>query len=219
MERVLEPEVMDGMEQSAAYAQADFEAVDRAFVARFIDAFPAFTAGRVLDLGCGPAAISRYLCEALPNIRVTGADAAQSMIEMAAQGRARAGLEDRIELVCGYFPGAVGSEQRFDAAISNSLLHHLPDPSVLWSEIARLAKPGSPVMVIDLTRPESTDGAHRIVETYSADEPEILKVDFFNSLCAAFTLNEITSQLAAAGLSHLSAQAISDRHVAVWGPL
>jgi ubiquinone/menaquinone biosynthesis C-methylase UbiE len=219
MERVLEPEVMDGMEQSRAYAQAKFEEVDRAFVARFIDAFPTFTAGHVLDLGCGPAAISRYLCEALPNIHVTGADAAQSMIEMALQGRARAGLEERIELVCGYFPGAVGSEQRFDAAISNSLLHHLPDPSVLWSEIARLTKPGSPVMVIDLTRPENPDGAHHIVETYSPDEPEILKIDFYNSLRAAFTVDEITRQLADAGLSHLNIQATSDRHVAVWGKL
>ena len=219
MDRVLEPEVMDGEENSAAYAQADFEEVDRAFVARFVDLFPAFKTGQLLDLGCGPAAISRYLCNALPGIQVTGVDASQPMLDMGVRALAGSPVHDRIELVCGYIPGALSSERRFDAAISNSLLHHLPEPGVLWSEIHRMVHPGGPVLVIELMRPETHDAAHLLVETYSANEPEILKVDFFNSLCAAFTLEEVRSQVTEAGLDTLNVDVISDRHIAVWGNL
>ncbi len=89
----------------------------------------------------------------------------------------------------------------------------------MWNEIKRLVKRGSPVLMIDLFRPESVEAANAVVETYSANEPEVLKVDFFNSLCAAFTLEELSQQLADAELSHLTLSTISDRHIAVWGAL
>jgi len=51
------------------------------------------------------------------------------------------------------------------------------------------------------------------VETYSGAEPEVLKRDFFHSLCAAFTLAEVTAQLREAGLDRaLHCKMISDRH-------
>ncbi len=126
MNRILEPEVMNGLEQLQAYADADFEEPDRSFVARFTQTFPKFQTGQMLDLGCGPAAIARYVCEALPLVTVTGVDASQSMIDFGLEKREQAGLNERIELVCGYLPGALDDSQDFDAAISNSLLHHLP---------------------------------------------------------------------------------------------
>ena len=56
--------------------------------------------------------------------------------------------------------------------------------------------------------------------TYSAAEPELLKRDFFHSLCAAFTLAEVASQIGEAGLAGaLRCEMISDRHWAAWGRL
>ena len=217
MQRVLEPEVMDGDAQSAAYANADFESSDRAIVARFRTLFPTLDRGHFLDMGCGPAAIARYLCEALPEISITGVDASAPMIEWGRKATIEAGLEGRIRLVEGYFPGALEDKVWFDAVISNSLLHHLPDPSVLWSEIKRLTLPGASVFVVDLMRPASTDIARGIVEAYAPDEPEVLKEDFFVSLCAAFTPEEIIEQLNEAGLSSLRVEIISDRHLAIYG--
>lgn len=40
---------------------------------------------------------------------------------------------------------------------------------------------------------------------------------FFNSLLAAFRMDEIRAQLAESGLAHLRVEQVSDRHVAVWG--
>jgi hypothetical protein len=44
-----------------------------------------------------------------------------------------------------------------------------------------------------------------------------LQRDFYNSLCAAFTPDEVTAQLAAAGLNSFHVEAIDDRHLAAWG--
>ena len=73
------------------------------------------------------------------------------------------------------------------------------------------------MFVADLYRPSSREAARQIVETYSANEPEVLKTDFYNSLLAAFTPAEIEAQLASAGLSHFTVQRLDDRHVIVSG--
>ncbi|HWR89569.1 MAG TPA: hypothetical protein VN260_04885 [Dissulfurispiraceae bacterium] len=70
-----------------------------------------------------------------------------------------------------------------------------------------------------LMRPRSQDQAQLLVETYSRDEPEILKRDFFNSLCAAFTPDEVREQLNAAALDHFSVQSVSDRHLIICGTM
>ena len=57
----------------------------------------------------------------------------------------------------------------------------------------------------------------RVVDTYAAGEPEILRRDFFHSLCAAFEPREVEMQLEAAGLSGLAVAVISDRHLVVQG--
>ena len=58
-----------------------------------------------------------------------------------------------------------------------------------------------------------------MVETYSGAEPEVLKKDFYHSLCAAFTPEEISGQCSAAGLQELHVEAFGDRHVLIYGRL
>jgi hypothetical protein len=72
---------------------------------------------------------------------------------------------------------------------------------------------------MDLFRPGSEPDAWRVVEQYSGREPEVLKRDFFNSLCAAFTTDEVRGQLETAGLGALRVRAVSDRHFTVSGRL
>jgi len=73
--------------------------------------------------------------------------------------------------------------------------------------------------VQDLFRPESPERAREVVERYAADETPVLKEDFYNSLCAAFTLREIRSQIRSRGLGGLVCELASDRHWVVWGHL
>jgi 2-polyprenyl-3-methyl-5-hydroxy-6-metoxy-1,4-benzoquinol methylase len=211
MDRTLEPEVMDEEAQVLAYAGADFADENQGFVDRFREYFPDFADGHILDLGCGPGDIPVRLARALPVCRVTGVDASAPMIRLAEQAALQAGLSDRVTFRCERFQDFAGAS-RADAAISNSLLHHVPNPLQFWNKLRMLVKPGSPVLVMDLLRPDSPEAAQAIVDQYAAGEPEILRRDFYSSLLAAFSEDEVGAQLARMNLTRLLIDVIDDRH-------
>ena len=215
MERVLEPELMDDELQSIAYARADFSSSNQFFVDGLINDFPR-PLSTAVDIGCGPGDVMIRLARALPDLHITAIDASAPMIALARGAVITEGLSDRIELVQGYVPGVALKAHSFDAVLSKDLLHHVPDPSVLWKEIARLGRPGAVVYVMDLVRPPTPEEAHRIVDRVSASEDPILREDFYNSLCAAFTVDELREQVAAAGLD-LEVRQASDRHALISG--
>jgi len=107
----------------------------------------------------------------------------------------------------------------YDLLFSNSLLHHLADPAVLWSTLRRWCGPATRVFIMDLMRPTSRADARALVERYAAGEPAVLRTDFYNSLLAAYRPGEVEAQLKAAALSHLAIEVISDRHFIVWGSI
>jgi len=209
---------MDDPEHALAYAQADFEKENQGFVDRFREYFPDFSEGHVLDLGCGPGDIPIRFARALPACRITGVDASEPMIGMAGMAVKQAGLADRITFRCERFQ-AVSLVEPADAAVSNSLLHHVPNPLQFWYRLRQLVKPGSPVLVMDLLRPDSPEEAQAIVDRYAAKEPEVLRRDFYNSLLAAFTEDEVAAQLAEMNLSRLVVDVVDDRHWVVSGIL
>lgn len=215
MDRVLEPELMDDERQSIAYAKADFSTSNQLFVDGLTRDFPTGLRTAV-DVGCGPGDVAIRLARALPDLHVTAIDGSAPMITLARGAVMAAGLDDRIEIVHGYVPGVALRAHSFDAVLSKDLLHHVPDPSVLWKEIARLARPGAAVYVMDLVRPPTREEARRIVDRAAAREDPILREDFYNSLCAAFTLDELRKQVAATGLD-LDVRPAGDRHALVSG--
>jgi SAM-dependent methyltransferase len=217
MERIPEPELMNETEQALAYASADFSEPHQAFVAHFRRCFPGFSGDAVLDLGCGPADVTiRFAC-AYPAVRIVGVDGAEAMLALGRQAVARAGLADRIRLRRVRLPDPVIGESRYAAIISNSLLHHLGDPRVLWQTVAASGAPGMAVFVMDLMRPQCRESALRLLQLHAADAPEVLRRDFHNSLLAAYRPDEVRLQLADAGLSYLQVEVVSDRHLLVHG--
>ncbi len=216
MKRTLEPELMDDPEQALVYARADFEKENQGFVDRFREYFPEFAEGHILDLGCGPGDIPVRFAQALPSCRITGVDASEPMIGLAGVAVKQAGLADRITFRCERFQ-AVSLVEPGDAAVSNSLLHHVPNPLQFWYRLRQLVKPGSPVLVMDLLRPDSPEEAQAIVTRYAGKEPEILRRDFYHSLLAAFTEDEVAAQLAELNLSRLIIDVVDDRHWVVSG--
>ncbi|MDA2931285.1 class I SAM-dependent methyltransferase [Acidobacteria bacterium AH-259-O06] len=218
MERRPEPELMLAEEQARAYAEADFEEPHNRFVELFQETFPDQDAqGYVLDLGCGPADVSLRFARAYPGCIVHGVDASKTMLNFGNQAIRKQQLEDRVQLFQSYLPTKSLPLDKYDAVMSNSLLHHLRDPQVLWETIKQFAGGAAPVFVMDLMRPTSETQAKELTQTYAQGEPEILKRDFYNSLLAAYRPGEIESHLEKARLAHFSVRVISDRHLIVHG--
>jgi ubiquinone/menaquinone biosynthesis C-methylase UbiE len=217
MERVLEPELMTDEQQALAYAKADFSTSNQWYVDHLL-ADCGDRLGNILDIGCGPGDVMLRLASACSSARITAIDGSNAMLELARKAVQSAGLQRRITLLQGYVPGLPLDERSFDAILSKDLLHHLPDPMVLWSEARRLGRSGATIYVMDLLRPESPQAARRVVETVARDELPILKSDFYASLCAAFTLEEAQAQVKQSRLP-LQVTQVSDRHMVIKGPV
>lgn len=220
MRRIPEPELMDEFEQARAYAEADFSEPNERFVQLFEAEFPALASGYVVDLGCGPGDIAVRLARRHAGLHVDGVDGSRPMLDFGeARLRGEPALAARVRFIQAVLPDAALPRERYDAVISNSLLHHLHDPGVLWRAVRSLGAPGAAVLVMDLCRPDSPGAAQEIVEAYAGEEPEVLKRDFFNSLCAAFDPAELRAQLSESGLGALAVRIVSDRHLVVAGRL
>jgi ubiquinone/menaquinone biosynthesis C-methylase UbiE len=217
MERILEPELMDDEQQSVAYAQADFSTSNQFFVDSLVQDFPTHLR-IVVDIGCGPADVVIRLARAAPNAAITALDGSAPMVALARAAVRAAGVADRIALLHTRVPGPPPDARSFDAVLSKDLLHHLPDPQVLWNEVKRLGRPGAAVYVMDLVRPETPEAARAMVEDGAGSEDPILQRDFYNSLLAAFSIEELHQQLRDAGLE-LTVAPAGPRHMLIKGNL
>jgi len=212
MQRLPEPELMLDEEQVRAYADADFAAPHSHFMELLIARFQDFPlTGLALDLGCGSGDISRRFAAMFPDWLVDAVDGSEAML---AAARSMTADDTPIRYINARLP--MSPTGRYDMIFSNSLLHHLADPAVLWSTICDGANPGCRVFIMDLMRPVDRVTAEALVEQYAADEPAVLQHDFFHSLLAAYEEQEIVEQLRQAGLP-LHVERVSDRHVIAWG--
>lgn len=218
-QRIPEPELMDQPDQARAYAEADFSEPHDAFVTHFHARFPAFASGRAIDLGCGPADVTMRFARAYPGVEVLGLDGAEAMLALGHKALAENGLAGQITLRQSRLPDMSLPERAFDAVISNSLLHHLDDPAVLWQTVRHVARPGAALLAMDLMRPGSIARAENLARLYASDAPPVLQRDFYHSLLAAYRPDEVRRQLDNAGLGQLRVEAVSDRHLLVWGKI
>jgi ubiquinone/menaquinone biosynthesis C-methylase UbiE len=208
--RILEPEVMDSAEEARDYDAMDHRQVNERFVADFL-AFRA-AGGNVLDVGAGTAQIPIELCQRSAGVRVVAIDAARHMIELGVANVGRAGYADRIRLeLCDAkqlpFPAA-----SFDAVISNSIVHHIPQPESVLAEMLRAVKPAGAIFVRDLARPADEATLRRLVAQYAGDANAHQQQMFAESLHAALTVEEIRDLVATLGFPAGSVQMTSDRH-------
>ncbi len=225
IERVCEPELMDGAEQARVYAAADFSATDQAMVERIALCFGSRVGERILDLGCGPGNITFRLASRYPSSQVVGVDGSGAMLAIAIarldqlrEHQRQQGTPPRgtVSFVQAVLPSS-RLEGGYDAVVSNSLLHHLHDPQVLWSTVHQLASPGAAIYIKDLRRPADQATLERLVTTHAAGAPPVLQHDYRQSLGAAFTVQEVQDQLRQAGLEQLLVREAEDRYLEIIG--
>ncbi len=210
--------------QAKAYAEADFAAPHQMIADQFAECFPGLQlTGQVLDLGCGPADLLIRFARNWPEATFHGIDGSAAMLAEASRLVKREQLQGRIHLFERQLTRLQQTDASYQAIISNSLLHHLHQPALLWQTIKELVSTGPDsrvaVYITDLTRPASVRQAKLMVEKYSGAEPQLLRKDFYNSLLAAFTPAEIEQQLHDAGINSLNVTTTSDRHLRISGYL
>jgi ubiquinone/menaquinone biosynthesis C-methylase UbiE len=210
--RVLEPEAMDTSEEARDYDAMDHAAVNARFVADFLDAHGPCRGGEILDVGTGPGRIAIALCQADPAARLLAADLAEAMLELARRNVAAAGLETRVECIRGDAKALPWPAGRFEAVISNSIVHHIPEPAPALAEMARLVAPGGTLFVRDLARPATDRDVAALVATYAGGEPPAARALFESSLHAALTVPEVRAIALALALPPEGVTMTSDRH-------
>jgi len=217
MPRQPEPEVMVDALEAGAYGAADFSEVNAAFVERLVELAGNCPAARAVDLGTGPADIPIWVVRAMAGWRVVAVDASPAMIELARRAVTAADLGESIELVLADAKNTGLPGHSFDVVFSNSILHHINDSAALWREVRRLAAPGALVFLRDLARPPDPEAAWEIVDAYAGDESDLLREEYYRSLLAAYTPDEVRGQLDATGLAPLRVDMATDRHLDVFG--
>lgn len=221
--RTLEPEFMDDPVDSQLYDAMDHRQVNDRFVTDLLCSWfqqgAPFTLpvedkpGIVVDLGTGTARIPIELCLRCDNMRVLGVDAATSMLEIAIRNIEAAGLRERVQLLHADVKQLHQlNSSSYSGVISNTLLHHIPEPLLVLREAIRIVRPGGRIFIRDLLRPESATEAQRLTLLHAAGEPPESQQLLNQSLHAALTLSEVRALLETCGLNPADVQQTSDRH-------
>jgi ubiquinone/menaquinone biosynthesis C-methylase UbiE len=220
--RTLEPEVMDTAEEAVDYDSMDHSTVNRLFVDNLLQMANAagFTEQlaarsrplRVLDVGTGTAQIPIEFCRRSVNVELVAIDLAVEMLQVAGRNIRDAGLCGRIRLERVDAKDLPFSDSDFDWVISNSIVHHIPEPHDCFREMQRVLRPGGLLFVRDLLRPDSSDRVEEIVAAYAGNENDDQRQLFRQSLHAALTVLELVALLESLGFPAEAAEQTSDRH-------
>ncbi len=204
--RTLEPEVMDTAEEAADYDAMDHSEVNR----RFVDDLLAAAEGsalserlagdgdqvRILDVGTGTALIPIELFGRPVSATVWAVDLAAEMLVLGEQNVRDAAMHGRVLLEQADAKTLPYGDSEFDIVMSNSIIHHIPEPIDSLREMIRVLRPGGLLFVRDLLRPETEAEVESLVETHAGNENDSAKQLFRQSLHAALTVDEMRQLLA-----------------------
>jgi ubiquinone/menaquinone biosynthesis C-methylase UbiE len=214
--RVLEPEVMSGAEEAGEYDEMDFSATDQLFAehAAQVARGAVFPIHWIADLGSGNTKIPLAMCPLLPRqTRVCAIEMSREMLAVAGRNCARVDASpSQVHLVNGDAKRLPLADRSAGMVTSNSLVHHIPDPRAVFQEIARIVRPGAPILIRDLARPGNQQILEQLIQTYATQWRPLQRKLFADSLRAALTLEEVRQILDQCGLADVVVTQITDRH-------
>ncbi|MEO9590715.1 class I SAM-dependent methyltransferase [Rhodopirellula bahusiensis] len=232
--RVMEPTPGDLAADASAYQAMDHQQVNNVFVDDLLGG--GAVGPRVIDLGCGPAGIPLILSErwraaedagdlagssfADGQLQILAVDFAVEMLELVQFEIELVGMQDLVYLQQIDLTDPEGlQEDLSQTIISNTVLHHLPNPITAIQVATRALMPGGRLFIRDLFRPDSEEEIERLVELhtdFAADTevpPEFAPSQLLRqSLWAALTLEEAREMVESVGIPADVIQMTSDRH-------
>jgi len=229
MKRLPEPELMQGLLQVKAYAEADFSKSDESLISCIEEyvlkkGLKVTSSSLIVDIGCGPGNITERLHATWPWAEVIGIDGSEPMLTIARSRASESNFCDvrgEIRYCCwdisSIADGSVDLGKSANLIVSNSLLHHIHSPHSFWEALKGLSNKGTVHFHRDLRRPPSLYEAIALQEKYLSNSPEVLVNDYLASMQAAFTVAEVQSQLENEGFDQLNVYEVEDRYLDVVG--
>lgn len=188
--RILEPEVMMSEAEVVAYDQLvkKYLAILHAgFVETVLNLSP--PKGNFLDVGTGTGWIAIGVAKHNPNVEVTGVDLSDTMLKVAEHNARAEGVADRVRFIKGDAKQLPFENQSFDAVFSHNMMHHLPEPHQLLTEMARAAKSEGAIILRDLKR-HSRFVTEMHVQLFGLTYNRMMKKEYRDSILAALSEKE-----------------------------
>lgn len=216
LERILEPEVMSDAVEAIEYDAMDFSETDRLFAERAARLASRFTrrVSWIVDLGSGNAKIPLAMSALLPtNVRVCAVEMSSEMLAIAATNRTKAGMSpSRCQLLSGDAKQTGFASGSVSMITSNSLIHHIAEPRLVFREFARIVGADGPILIRDLVRPQSEEHLAHLVDRHMIGSSGRQRTLFADSLRAGLSLAEVRDALDDCGLREVTVSQITDRH-------
>lgn len=113
------------------------------------------TAGRTyLDVGCGTGDMAVEILRRSSRSKVVGIDPSEGMLQVGREKVTAAGLGDSISLRSGNVLELQFEDDSFDGAITAFCIRNVTDRRRGLEEIRRVLKPGSRLIILELTEPQ-----------------------------------------------------------------
>jgi tRNA (cmo5U34)-methyltransferase len=211
--RTPEPMVMDDPDAVAHFhaggaANPGMQAVYD-FGARALDTLlPA--GGRLLDLGVGSGRALSAVLRRRPDVRVVAVDLAPNMLATAERLFRAESINAHVDLVRADITALPDEivNARWDAISCMWTLHQLPDLQVLRAALHQIAdlrrRHGAAIWISDFQRLRDPAACPSMLMCFDPDSPVLLQKDAIASEAAAFTAEELSVELADAGLGGMT---------------
>ncbi len=229
MERVPEPELMEGKEQVISYDEADFSEGEVNLINQ-IDYYllrKNISLGEkdlIVDLGCGPGNISEKLAIKWPNTEVVGIDGSKEMILRAEYNKSISANQKKLKnlhYICSDIKDIKSNnfllKKRISLLVSNSLIHHITNLEDFFNTIRSLSSNFTVNFHKDLKRPLDEKSALELKEQCSTKYNEILTNDYYASLRASYSFKELKNYTLVNDLSSLDVFEEGDHYLIVYG--
>jgi len=188
--RILKKEVMTSTEEAVAYdlvVSRYLNVVHAGFAETVINFSP--PEGKFLDIGTGTGWDAILVAKNTSNVQVAAIDLSDEMLKLASRNASREGVSNKINFIKGDAKGLPFDDRTFDAVFCQNMLHHLPEPGKMLSEIKRVVKIDGAIIIRDLVRHSSFMNAV-CVNILGINYNKMMKVEYRKSILAALSSQE-----------------------------
>jgi demethylmenaquinone methyltransferase/2-methoxy-6-polyprenyl-1,4-benzoquinol methylase len=127
---------------------------DRRWRATMLDHVVGSDPQLVLDVACGPCAVTKALAKKT-SARIVGVDLSDDMLRAGQSNIEKARLAQRVALVLARGEQLPFADATFDALTFTYLLRYVEDPKATLRELARVVKPGGAIASLEFAVPVS----------------------------------------------------------------